>query len=185
MRAQVNVRLMEAWRTSEIMTDSLTARILAFELDAPGARFPFTSRLAREQGWSHAHAGRVVMEYKRFLVLAMTAGHPVTPSVQVDQVWHLHMIYTESYWHGLCRDVLGRELHHGPTMGGEEEGAKFTDWYERTLASYRRIFDNEPPPDIWPPPRERFANHGIERHVDTADFWLIRKPSWLKRLLRK
>ena len=122
------------------MDDSLTARILAFEIDTPGAQLPFTSRLAREQGWSHVHAGRVVMEYKRFLVLAMTAGHPVTPSVQVDQVWHLHMIYTESYWHGLCRDVLGRDLHHGPTKGGVEEGAKFTDWYERTLASYRRVF---------------------------------------------
>ena len=167
------------------MDDSLTARIMAFEFDREDSQLPFTSRLAREQGWSHVHAGRVVVEYKRFLVLAMCAGHAVTPSAQVDQVWHLHMIYTRSYWHGLCRDTLGRELHHGPTLGGADEAAKFFDWYEHTLQSYRRIFESEPPEDIWPPPGERFADRGTERWVNTADFWLIPKPSWLKKWARR
>ena len=167
------------------MNESLPRRILEFELDDPGAQLSFTSRLAREQGWTHVHAGRVVGEYKRFLVLAMTAGHPVTPSPQVFQASPSTEIYTESYWHRLCRDVLGRELHHGPTRGGAEEGEKFHDWYERTLASYRRIFGGDPPADIWPAVRERFANAGRERWVDTAGFWLIPKPSWLKRWWRK
>ena len=91
----------------------LIERIMAFELDDSCAHLPFTARLAREQGWTHVFAGRVVTEYKRFVVLAMLAGHPVTPSEEVDQVWHLHLVYTRSYWQGLCRDVLGRELHHG------------------------------------------------------------------------
>ncbi|MEK6230809.1 MAG: hypothetical protein N2A42_03075 [Luteolibacter sp.] len=33
-------------------------------------------------------------EYKRFVALAMLAGHPVTPSEEVDQAWHLHLVYT-------------------------------------------------------------------------------------------
>ncbi len=34
----------------------LLLRIMAFELDEPGAQLPFTGRLAREQGWTHVFA---------------------------------------------------------------------------------------------------------------------------------
>lgn len=78
--------------------NSLREKIESFQLDEPGAALPFTSRLAREQGWNHAFAGRVVAEYLRFIHLAMTAGHPVTPSEATDQAWHLYLIYTRSYW---------------------------------------------------------------------------------------
>ncbi len=158
---------------------------MAFELDEPGAQLPFTSRLAREQGWLHVYAGRVVVEYKRFVALAMLAGHPVTPSEAVDQVWHLHMIYTRSYWHGLCRDVLGRELHHGPTAGGAEEDIKFVDWYHKTLAGYRRLFGSDAPPDIWAPPEKRFNHAGRTRWVDTSAFWLMPKPSFIRNIHQK
>ena len=165
--------------------ESLMERILAFELDEEGAQLPFTARLAREQGWTHVFAGRVVMEYKRFVALAMLAGHPVTPSEQVDQAWHLHMVYTKSYWHGLCRDVLGRDLHHSPTTGGSDENTKFENWYGKTLDSYARIFGNAPPHDIWPGTEERFATAGSGRWVDDSKFWLVPKPAFLKYLRRK
>ena len=54
---------------------SLRARIQAFSPDEPGVVFPFSARLAREHGWTRAFAQRVVEEYRRFLYLAMTAGH--------------------------------------------------------------------------------------------------------------
>ena len=165
--------------------DYLLDRIMAFELDAPGALFPFTARLAREQRWTHVFAGRVVTEYKRFVALAMLAGHPVTPSEQVDQVWHLHLIYTRSYWHALCSEVLGRDLHHGPTAGGTEENDKFTDWYQKTLDSYRSLFGHAPPPDIWPDPALRFARSGSSRWVDASAFWLVPKPAFLRNCLKK
>lgn len=163
-------------RLNDAGTSPLVERIEAFELDDPEASFPFTRRLALEQGWTHAYAGRVAREYKRFIALAATAGHPVSPSEAVDHAWHLHLVYTRSYWHELCRDVLGREIHHQPSRGGSEEGGKFGDWYVRTLESYRTIFGSEPPDDIWPPPgRHRPA---IGRWVDRAAYWLIRKPRW-------
>jgi hypothetical protein len=34
--------------------------------------------------------------------------HIVTPSEQVDQVWHLHLTYTRSYWDEFCPNVLGQ-----------------------------------------------------------------------------
>ena len=163
----------------------LLGKILAFELDEPDSQLPFTSRLAREQGWTHVFAGRAIVEYKRFIALAMLAGHAVTPSEEVDQVWHLHMVYTKSYWDGLCQNVLGRDLHHSPTTGGSSENDKFVDWYEKTLESYRRIFGNNPPSDIWPPPKKRFADAGYQRWVDSSKFWLVPKPSFLKMFLRR
>jgi hypothetical protein len=159
--------------------DETMSRIMAFELDEVASQLPFTSRLAREQGWTHVFAGRAVDEYKRFIALAMFAGHPVTPSEQVDQVWHLHLVYTRSYWHGLCREILGRDLHHGPTLGGAEENGKFEDWYRKTLDSYERVFQKIPPPDIWPPVEERFANAGAGRWVDSSKFWLVPKLGFM------
>lgn len=159
---------------------TLRRKIEAFTLDEPGAALSFSSRLAREQGWSHAFAARVVREYRRFLILAVEAGHPVTPSEAVDQVWHLHLVYTVSYWKELCGGVLGRELHHGPTRGGADEQEKFTDWYASTLASYRRLFEEEAPPGIWPDPVSRFAGAGAGRWIDSSRYWLLPRPRWTR-----
>src|SRR5262245_19684625 len=131
--------------------NQLWRKIEALNLDDASAQLTFTQRLAREIGWSPENARRVVSEYKKFLFLAASAGHPVTPSDPVDQAWHLHLVYTQSYWNDLCREILGRPLHHGPTKGGQTEGAKFYDWYARTLASYQAFFGHPPPADIWPP----------------------------------
>jgi hypothetical protein len=154
----------------------LRARIQAFSPDEPGIVFPFSARLARENGWARPFAERVVEEYRRFLYLAMTAGHPVTPSVQVDQAWHQHLTCTRSYWDDLCGRVLGRPLHHEPTKGGTAEGEKFVDWYARTLDSYRAAFAAEPPRDVWPTPAERFASEARIVQVSAATHWIIRKP---------
>lgn len=136
-------------------------------LDDPAASLPFSLRLARDNGWSQGFARRVAQEYKRFLYLCCEAGHPVTPSDEVDQAWHLHLCSTRAYWEDLCRETLGRAVHHGPTRGGSVEGAKFGDWYARTLASYRAHFGADPPRDIWPEHAVRFGGQRFER-VDRA-----------------
>ncbi|HEX2077587.1 MAG TPA: hypothetical protein VHG08_07750 [Longimicrobium sp.] len=153
----------------------LRARLQAFSPDEPVV-FPFSARLAREHGWTRAFAERVMEEYRRFLYLAMTAGHPVSPSAAVDEAWHLNLTYTRSYWDELCGRVLGRPLHHDPTKGGVEEGAKFTAWYARTLESYRAAFGHQPPRDIWPSPAERFRPQARMQQVSVATHWIIRKP---------
>ncbi|MBC7923600.1 MAG: hypothetical protein H7Z75_21195 [Ferruginibacter sp.] len=135
----------------------LFERLWQLELDLPDVSFPFSKRLAHYNGWSPTYAKRVVEEYKRFLFLAVSASHPVTPSEEVDQAWHLHLTYTQSYWEELCGEVLGRPLHHVPTVGGEREDHKFRGWYERTIQSYREFFGIEPPADIWPSAAQRFG----------------------------
>ncbi len=129
---------------------ALWERLEDFQIGDPESPFPFAARLARENRWTPDFAHRVIDEYKRFLFLAVAAGHPVTPSRSVDEAWHLHLLYTRSYWDELCGTVLMRPLHHDPTKGGETEDAKFTDWYARTCESYARFFGAQPPEDIWP-----------------------------------
>lgn len=99
------------------------------------AELSHTRRLARENGWSARQAARVFEEYRRFVYLAVTAAHPVTPSDAVDQAWQLHLTYTQDYRERLCPEVLGRALHHGPTRGGREAGARFFEQYAQTLRS--------------------------------------------------
>jgi hypothetical protein len=41
-------------------------------------------------------------------------------------------------------------MHHHPSVGGAAERDKFDGWYRTTLASYRRVFLEDPPSDIWP-----------------------------------
>src|SRR5262245_17970193 len=127
----------------------LWRKVQDFQVDDPKAAVTFTDRLARENDWSRGFADRVVQEYKRFIFLAATAAHQVTPSGAVDEAWHLHLIYTRSYWDDLCRNVFRRPIHHGPTKGGKTETLRFEEQYLRTLASYRRVFGEEPPGDIW------------------------------------
>lgn len=158
----------------------LLEKLRSFEFDEPAAALPFTSRLARENGWTHGYAARVVREYKHFLYLAVAAGHPVTPSEEVDQAWHLHLLYTRSYWLGLCRGILGRDLHHVPTSGGGSEDLKFRDWYAQTLQSYAELLGESPPADIWPAVDKRFAQPGRWRWVDTTRAWIVMRPSSLR-----
>jgi len=99
------------------MNTALWQKLESFPLDDPSSGLRFSDRLARENGWSAAHSSGVIAEYRKFLYLCATAGHPVTPSDAVDQAWHLHLCYTQSYWDDLCGDILRFPLHHGPTKG--------------------------------------------------------------------
>ena len=150
----------------------IVKRILAFSLDEPDAPRPFCSRLAHEQGWTLAYTARVCEEYKRFLAISAVMGHPVSPSNDVDQAWHLHLLFTRSYWEDLCKGILGFPLHHHPASGQPKQAQTFSDWYQKTLESYASLFGQKPPQDIWPT-REA---HGEWRRVNTRKAWILPKP---------
>ncbi len=150
-------------------------RIQSFHPDKSEAAFKFSQRLARENKWSEFYALTVIEEYKKFLFLCATDSRGVTPSDAVDQAWHLHLTYTSSYWGDLCRDTIGKELHHNPTLGGQEERDKFFDYYRHTLQLYQEKFGESPPEDIWPPPEKRFKQTDFIR-ISPTDYFLFKKP---------
>ncbi len=163
---------------------ALYERIQAFSVDHGAEALTFVQRLARENGWTIEYAQRVLEEYKRFMFLAVASGHPVTPSDQVDQAWHLHLAYTRSYWLEWCPNVLGQQVHHGPTKGGADENRKFHDWYQKTLSSYRAMLGEEPPADIWPEASVRFGDDTHHQRVNTKRNWVVRKPARMGRPTR-
>ena len=92
-------------------------------------------------------------------------------------MWHLHLSYGRNYWDEFYANILQCDLHHDPTLGGDVEAAKYRDWYRATLDSYERLSGEKPPNDIWPSPYARFENAEAMRRVNTADKFVIPKPS--------
>jgi hypothetical protein len=146
-------------------------QLCAFVFDEPGAAYPFSARLAKRNsyrgGWSQEYAVRVLDEYRKFLYLLRTAGHDVTPSMAVDEAWHIHLIYTRSYWVDLCLKIFGVAVHHQPGNGNDEDTAMWAAVYERTLDDYTKVFGT-PPVDIWGKPnpdidwRAELAKHNFD-----------------------
>lgn len=97
----------------------------------------------------------------------------VSPSVPIDLVWHLHLIYTHSYWHKFCDGVLGKPVHHSPSLGGKIEKKKYDRLYEQTLATYQ-VYFGTPPADIW-------LNHSDWNR--NQRYWVMPNPLyWLKQI---
>ncbi len=147
-------------------------RLSRYIVGPEDAALPFAERLARDNGWSRGEAERVIEEYKRFCFLAVTADHPVTPSDQVDQAWHLHLTYSRDYWERFCPEVLGRPLHHGPTAGGGDEQHRYFTQYAETLRSYERVFGS-PPADLWPDAARRLNEDHKARRVHPRDAIIV------------
>lgn len=156
--------------------DPLWEKLLNFTFDqCSEPKLTFEERLSRENRWTAEKSQQAILEYKKFLYLGVRAGHPITPSDEVDQVWHLHLQYSRNYWHSLCKKTLGYEFHHGPTQGGQKERTKYKNWYEDTKESYEKIFGEVPPIEIWPGSKERFSLAPYFCRVNTKTHFVISK----------
>ncbi len=137
---------------------TLLDKLNKFSLDNPEASFSFSDRLCRENGWNKTFANKVIDEYKKFILLSKITGKSLTPSDEVDQAWHLHLVYSRSYWVDMCENLLdGFKLHHGPTKGGVAEATKYNEQYQYTLDIYKEILGYEAPSDVWPSLENRFS----------------------------
>lgn len=150
----------------------LYQKICNFNLDTPKAVFPFSYKLSWLCRWSKIYTFRVIEEYKKFLFLAMVTDHIVSPSEPIDVAWHLHLLYTKSYWDEFCGEIAKKPLHHSPGMGGIEEEQKYLELYKLTLKSYKKYFGT-PPDDIWLSPNMRGEPF---RWIDAKKYWLIPNP---------
>jgi hypothetical protein len=127
---------------------NLWLKIARFPLNDINAAYPFSSKLAKEQGWSEDKTLQVIAEYKKFMFLCMTAPNGASPSVEVDECWHLHLTFTANYA-AFCAETAGKFIHHNPSKGGTTEHHRHIDWYEETLKNYVETFQQMPPSDIW------------------------------------
>lgn len=142
--------------------ESLWNRIQGFSLDAPDADFPFSKKLAKEENWSLDFTRRAIEEYKKFVYLCCILPNGASPSKIIDKVWHMHLIYTQSYWEDFCPNILKKPLHHHPSKGGSEENRKHRNWFADTLKGYQEAFQSEAPLEIW---------HDLVKPVLSNNWW--------------
>ena len=147
-------------------------RIQDFAIDHAGDELPFSARLARASGWSAKQTAAAIEEYRRFIYLMSISPSPLTPSTAVDQVWHLHLTYTRSYWGELCEGVLGRPLHHEPTTGGAAMAELFDQRYAGTRELYKSEFESAPPAEFWP---EAAPSAARLQWIDRRHYWIFSK----------
>lgn len=155
---------------------ALWERATAHPFENPAVVLDFARRLARTMGWSLQTARAGIEEYRRFCFLAALATEPVTPSEEVDEIWHLHLTYSRDYWDVWCARVLGRALHHDPTAGGPVEHSRYRAQYAETLALYESYFG---PPDarFWPGLQDRFRPLPRYQLVDRDRTIVLARPS--------
>src|ERR1700710_2442244 len=105
MRASTAISSVEQ-PVNALVQHPLWQKLLDFPLDEDGP-YPFTRRLAKENGWPYEYALEVCLEYKRFLFLLSTVSPNLQPAPDVEVVWNMHLIYSVSYFRRLCATVLG------------------------------------------------------------------------------
>ncbi|GAA5215671.1 glycine-rich domain-containing protein [Corallincola platygyrae] len=120
-----------------------------FVVSIGGDETLFFDKLCQEYGWRRRFAEQAFTEYKRFLYLICASGERQVPSKVIDAVWHLHLTFTQSYWQDLCRDTLGRDIHHNPSSQNAYAAKRDQQNFERTLDLYQEHFQQAPPANIW------------------------------------
>lgn len=156
---------------------ALWARIAAHPFESPDDGIDLVRRFAREQACTLSEARHAVEEYRRFAYLCCISAEELTPSLRVDEVWHLHLLHSRDYWQHWCPEILRCPLHHGPTRGRRIDGERYRAQYARTLALYEQHF-GAPPAAYWPGTRERFAANARIRRVDLAHHIVLPRPRW-------
>lgn len=128
------------------MNQEIWNKILAFDFDNPPSEYGFSTRLANENFWTKEFTDQAIFEYKKFMYLAATSDFMVSPSEIIDNVWHQHLIFTQSY-QDFC-NIIGKQIQHIPSTHNREEFEKFKQAKERTIKFYERDFGKQPK-NIW------------------------------------
>jgi len=97
-------------------------------------------------GWKEDQAQAAVKQYKNLLYLwKKHADHTILPpSLELDDVWHTHILDTQKY-HTDCNDIFGRYLHHYPYFGMDDKTDRndLNRAFENTKKCYREVFGED------------------------------------------
>ena len=116
------------------------ARLVAWDLSV-------VKKHAVEQGlYPVSEIDRVEAEYKKWLALAIATDEGIPISMEIDPLWHDHIIFTEDYTR-MGLEVAGRYIHHRPAVLDDEKALR-RGYAQLTLSLYRENF-GEPDPKYW------------------------------------
>lgn len=126
--------------------DPLWLKLNLMNADGLQAFAPLMDMMQKQMGQNAETAQRVIEEYRKFLFLAMRAGHQVIPPGPVNDAWMMHLQNAQNYW-----ESLGQMITERPGAQGVDarQFASIADAWKATLESYEKIFGMKPPMDIW------------------------------------
>lgn len=84
-------------------------------------------RYSEDNNVNPDYALKLFLEMKKFLISVAFYGKPVSPSKEIDKMWHAFILYTRDYteW---CQKYFGYYIHHNP--GGMSHPVDFIDTAE-------------------------------------------------------
>jgi hypothetical protein len=126
--------------------DPLWLKLNIMNAEGLTAFAPLAQAVQHQLGYNAEAARRIIEEYRKFLFLAMRAGHQVIPPGIVNDVWLLHIERVQDYWETLGGMIGERPVAQGL---GPAQMAPMADAWKATLESYERVFGTKPPADIW------------------------------------
>jgi hypothetical protein len=98
---------------------------------SPEFRSRLSAFLCADNGWSEQHAAGAIAHYERWMndtVRAAQTRRNPPPTLDVDEVWHAHVLHSREYtaWSAA---LIGRFLHHEPNMPppGWQDGKGLSD----------------------------------------------------------
>lgn len=86
------------------------------------------------KSWTPQKADTIEEAYKIFLLMTATVTeYPVVPTLDVDAMWHQHILDTRAYAKD-CQNVFGEFLHHFPYFGlrSAADAENLTEAFRRT-----------------------------------------------------
>ncbi|MEX1258133.1 MAG: hypothetical protein WEG36_11000 [Gemmatimonadota bacterium] len=104
---------------TEIGREELRSRIEALDLDCIKFKLMHPTE---GRGLSREEADHLEILYRRFLFMAVSGENPFMPTMEIDEVWHAHILDTAKYRED-CEAAFGFILDHFPYFGlrGEED----------------------------------------------------------------
>lgn len=71
--------------------------------------------------WTDEDIRRELGRYEKFLLLAQRyPGHPLAPTKNIDEIWHLHMTHPRAYYED-CQRLFGDILDHDGGFGADAD----------------------------------------------------------------
>ncbi len=111
-------------------------------------------QLVHRYHWDPTEAQEVLRKYKNFMILwgIKPGGLGLVPTREIDEVWHLHILFTKNYTAD-CLHIFGSYKHHTPSLGSEDEQKALAAAYIQTAKLYEHHF-KEPyghaiDPSLW------------------------------------
>ena len=114
--------------------------------------------------WSTIEAEYAILLYKNFLRLALEYKDThtrFTPSYEIDQVWHLHILHTKNYIRD-CEYIFGKYFHHAPfNVSTERSRAVVQQSFLNTQALHYERFGYYIHPVIEPMIKKAFMQYSL------------------------